>query len=63
MTLLEIILSITLYLIVGLWICFKCNWYEDFDYPKTNIGIVLVLMPLFLIYYITDNFIIKPWKL
>lgn len=65
MTGLEIILSIILYIALGLWIAFKRNWYEyqadDTEGQFWLSLISVVLMPINLIIVFVREFIIAEW--
>lgn len=67
MTTLEIILSLILYILIGLWITYKRNWYKssilnsDGDIFTFNLFAVL-LMPFNLIIVILREFIIREWN-
>jgi hypothetical protein len=57
MTILEFTLSLIIYLIIGLWICWKMKWY--YILPTS---IVIVAMPISLIYVLIKQFVLKEWN-
>ncbi len=62
MTTLEIILTIILYLIVGLWICYKAKWYKDYTGSQSFlIVLTLLLMPFFLLISLIAEYIYRDW--
>jgi len=67
MTNLEIILTAIIYIIVGLWICWKRNWYKDrFNYTGLNDGSIcivfaLLFMPINLLIIFIDEFLLRKW--
>lgn len=58
-----IILIITLYLFIGLWICAKRDWYDNytdgFDIAATIFG--TLLMPLNLMIVFIKEFCVREW--
>jgi hypothetical protein len=61
MTGLEIILSIIVYLTLGLWICQKRDWYEDYEEPFITCVMACLLTPLNLIVVLFSQFIVREW--
>jgi hypothetical protein len=67
MTILEFTLSLIIYLIIGLWMCWKRNWYSNnFDiYGNNNasyfITFSLIFMPINLIIILLKEFVLREW--
>jgi len=65
MTALEITLTITLYVSLGLWICQKREWYDSYHDEAGGKGFVnifaIVFTPLNLLIVIFKEFILKKW--
>jgi hypothetical protein len=62
MTILEIILSIILYISIGSWISMKRNWYRNLGSEATEaICCNLILMPLALILVIIRELFVREW--
>jgi len=67
MTALEIFLSIVLWIIIGLWISYKRNWYQDYkdlnDGDKAGAIVAnIVLMPLLLLRTIFFEYLNDDWE-
>lgn len=64
MTTLEIILTIIVYLIIGVWICYKRDFYDK--YEEDNIPIIMffatLCMPINLLIVFIKQFILNKWK-
>lgn len=64
----EIIQSIFIWVVIGVWICYKRNWYKDVgafssdDTPNFVCGVTIILAPISLIIAFFDVFIKKSWK-
>lgn len=68
MTALEIFLSIILWIIIGLWISYKRNWYQDcedleFDPrdPLTFVFLNVLASPLAFVISLFKEYINKKW--
>lgn len=65
MTGLEILLFIALYIIVGLWVCYKRDWYDasaDTNGDQILICTIATIgMPLNLIIVFFSEFLIRKW--
>ena len=63
MTNLEIKLSIILYIIVGLWLCYKRDWYDTNTGEEQFFicGIAIILMPINLLIILVKEFILSDW--
>jgi len=65
MTNLEIILTAIIYLIIGLWICWKRDWYPDDISNGINpvtVIFALIFMPINLLIIFIDEFVLKKWN-
>lgn len=58
---LTIIFASILYLITGLWICYKREWYYTYDNPSLVCWIATILMPINLIFVFVAVFLIDEW--
>lgn len=61
-----LILSLILYLFIGLFICNKRNWYKSYDNindspPSEIIFIAISLMPINFIMVFYKEFILREW--
>lgn len=65
MTGLEILLSILLYIALGLWICFKRDWYEAWNDSQGEqiwyCMFAVLFTPLNLIIVLFKEFLIRDW--
>jgi len=67
MTNLEITLTVIIYLIIGLWICWKRNWYSNrFKYTGLDDGgictvFALLFMPINLFIVLVDELVLREW--
>lgn len=66
MTTFEIISLILLWIIVGVWISYKRNWYKDFDYEDDVhvfcIGLNILFSPIALVFVLCSRLFIEPWE-
>jgi hypothetical protein len=64
----EIVQSIFIWVVIGVWICYKRNWYKDtYDNfsdttPNFVCGCTIVFAPIALILAFFDVFIKNSWK-
>ena len=58
------IMSIFIWIVVGLWINHKRNWYngEDTDTRELSCAFNLILAPIALIIVFFKEFLINPWN-
>lgn len=56
-----IILSAILYLFIGLWICYKREWYENWETNGLICFIAIVFMPINLLILLIKEFVIREW--
>lgn len=61
MTTLEIILIASLWIITGLWICFKRDWYSEMNNNGYYCLLAILLTPINLILVIIKEFFIRKW--
>ena len=66
MTALEIFLSIVLWVIIGLWLSYKRNWYQEHnELPGPDKGLAvflnIIFMPLVLLYTIFFEYLNDDW--
>lgn len=65
MTTLELILSILLYISLGMWICHKRNWYnkscDGLDDSLFLNGFAIAFMPINLIIVLIRELILREW--
>ena len=61
MTGLEILLSIIVYISLGLWICQKRSWYEGYEEPFMTCLVACALTPLNLVVVVFGQFILRKW--
>lgn len=65
MTTLEIVLILILWVILGLFICYKRDWYPEKDYNDMPSGVRItfatVLAPLNFIVVFTQMFFLNKW--
>ena len=63
-----IIETIFIWLVIGVWICYKRNWYKhlpsysDDSTPNFVCGCVIVFSPIALLIALFSVFIIDSWK-
>jgi len=62
MTNLEIILSIALYLIIGLWLSYKREWYKHDEDQVLSMLFAIAFMPLNFITIIIRELILRKWN-
>lgn len=66
MTAFEIISLILLWVIVGVWISYKRNWYKGFDYQDDGqgfcIGFNIIFAPIALVITLCSRLFIEPWQ-
>lgn len=63
MTALVIIQAIIILVFIGIWICYKRDWYkpETFEGPLYILG-TIIFMPIALIIALVREFFIKDWS-
>lgn len=59
---LNIILIAILWIIVGVWICWKRDWYWDWEMSQLLCVIVIILAPINLLLTIFSEYILEKWK-
>jgi len=63
---LEILLLCIIYLILGIWVCYKRNWYKNQNLILCGVVFysifAIILMPINLIIVLFCEFIIKDWE-
>jgi hypothetical protein len=66
MTAFETISLILLWVITGIWISFKRNWYKDFGYETDGQGFCIALnllfAPIVLVFTLCSRLFIEPWE-
>jgi hypothetical protein len=64
----EILQSIFIWLVIGVWICYKRNWYKHLsDYngdstPNFVCGCAILFSPIALLIALFDVFVKSSWK-
>jgi hypothetical protein len=63
----EIVQSIFIWVVIGVWICYKRNWYKNVEFttddtPNFVCGVTIILAPIALIMAFFDVFIKNSWK-
>lgn len=63
----ETIQWIFIWVVIGVWICYKRNWYKDYDSefhdtPKFVCACNIIFAPIALIQAFFDVFIKNSWK-
>lgn len=64
----EVVQCIFIWVVVGVWICYKRNWYKDAgafesdDTPNFVCGVTIILAPISLILALFDVFVKNPWR-
>ena len=56
------ILVAILWLIVGVWICFKRDWYYMWDFPILACILSIVLAPINLFATIFSEYVVDKWN-
>ncbi len=59
---LNIILIAILWIIVGVWICWKRDWYWDWEMNHVLCIIVIILAPINLLLTIFSEYILEKWR-
>jgi hypothetical protein len=62
MTPLEVIFTIFIWIVVGIWICYKYNWYDKTTDWGFGVFFTIIFSPLSLVFAFFEVFLIKPWK-
>lgn len=51
-----------IYLIIGVWLCYKRNWYLNSSASEIRIIMATLVAPLNLIWLLVRVFIVDEWK-
>ena len=68
MEIIIIIMTIFIWIVVGLWINYKREWYRGYNFEggeddrKLHCAINVILSPISLIIAFLQEFLIKPWN-
>lgn len=57
-----VIETITLWIIIGAWICYKRDWYESSEAPGLWIVVATVFMPINFLIIFFQMFILDKWN-
>ena len=61
MTILEIHLTTILWILIGIWICYKSKWFTHETSPNMWICCTVIFMPFFLLISFIGVYIYSEW--
>ena len=62
MTTLEIVFTIAFWIILGVYISFKSNWFREADEPATLCFMAIALSPLAFLVWFICFFFLEDWN-
>ncbi len=57
-----IFLTLVLYIITGVWLCYKRDWYQESEKREFICVLAVILAPLNLLWNFVQVFLIDNWK-